>query len=126
MARPAIALSPADLRTIEKMAGLGSTLDEIACVLGISPATLDRKLDQQEEVRQAYDKGRAVAKHDMASRLWDIAMSNDPEGNPTKQAVVATIFWLKAQAKWSDRLVVEQEQVETNAVQIYLPDNGRN
>lgn len=125
MARPAIELTQSDLRTIEKLAGRGSTLDDIAYVLGFSPATLDRKLEQGE-VREAYEKGRAIAKHDMAARLWDIAMSDDGNGIPTKQSVIAAIFWLKSQARWSDRLVIETETQESaNQVQIYLPDNGR-
>lgn len=125
MARPSIELTTADLRTIEKLAGLGSTLDDIAYVLNLSPATLDRKLEQTE-VRTAYEKGRAVAKGEMANRLWEIAMSSDEKGIPTKQSVIAAIFWLKAQAKWSDRLVIETETQESTQVQIYLPDNGRN
>lgn len=123
--RPAIDVTETDLRLIEKMAGLGSTLDDIALVLGWSPATLDRKKKDVPEVNQAWQRGRICATESMASRLWDIAMSNDDKGIPTKQSVIAAIFWMKAQAKWSDRLVIEQEQNDMPQVQIYLPDNGR-
>lgn len=123
--RPAIDVTDTDLRLIEKMAGLGSTLDDIALVLGWSPATLDRKKKDVPEVNQAWQRGRIAATGSMASRLWDIAMSNDDKGIPTKQSVIAAIFWMKAQAKWSDRLVIEQEQNDSPQVQIYLPDNGR-
>lgn len=120
--RPSIEVSDRDLQVIEKMAGLGSTLDQIARVLTWSPATLDRKL-KLEPVREAYDRGRAAATHEMASRLWDIAHSNDDKGIPTRQAVIAAIFWLKSQAKWSES--PSELSSSVGSVSIYLPDNGR-
>lgn len=118
--RPSIEITGTDLSIIERMAGLGSTLDEIATVLGWSPATLDRKL-KDESAQAAYSRGRAVAKHTMAGRLWDIAMSDEHKGSTT-----ACIFWLKSQAGWSDRLTIEQAPAASESqVQIYIPDNGR-
>jgi hypothetical protein len=123
--RPPIEPTETDLRAIEKLSGLGSTLDEIALVLGWSPATLDRKKKDNPSVEEAFKRGKAIASKEMANRLWEIAMSNDDKGIPTKQSVIAAIFWMKAQAKWSERLTIETEATEINPVQIYLPDNGR-
>ncbi|MBW4523288.1 MAG: helix-turn-helix domain containing protein [Scytolyngbya sp. HA4215-MV1] len=95
--RPAIEVSKTDLSIIEAMAKVGNRLDDIATALNISPSTLDRWL-KLPEVDEAYRKGRAAAKHAMAGRLWDIAFTDDEEGKPSKQALTATIFWLKAQA----------------------------
>ncbi len=53
MARPAKEVSADDLRIIEKMAGLGSTLNDIACVLGVGTSALDRWL-KFDEVNGAY------------------------------------------------------------------------
>lgn len=123
--RPPIEPTVFDVALVEKLAGLGLTLDQIAAALGWSPATLDRKL-KEPELAAAYGKGRALAAQSMASRLWDIAMSNDEKGIPTKQATTAAIFWLKAQAKWSERLTLELDNSEPeNQIQIYLPDNSR-
>lgn len=120
-----IPVTATDLRIIEQMAGMGSTLDDIALILDWSVATLDRKL-KLPEVESAYKKGRAIAKNSMASRLWDIAMSGDEQGQPSKQATTACIFWLKAQAGWTDRIVVETETADdSQKVVIFLPDNGR-
>ena len=124
--RPAIEVSKTDLSIIEAMAKVGNRLDDIATALNISPSTLDRWL-KLEDVDAAYRRGRAEAKHAMAARLWDIAMKDDNEGNPTKQALTATIFWLKAQANWTDRITVETKSEDANSQQvvIYLPDNNR-
>lgn len=121
----AVSVTDADLSIIERMAGLGSTLDDIAHVLGWSGSTLDRKL-KLPKVKAAYQKGRALAKEKMQQRLWDIAMSNDSWGVPTKQATTAAIFWLKSQAGWSDRTGDVDMESEDQKVVIYLPDNGRN
>lgn len=50
-----IPVTPTDLRIIEQMAGMGSTLDDIALILDWSVATLDRKL-KLPEVESAYKK----------------------------------------------------------------------
>jgi transposase-like protein len=123
MPRTAKPTTDQHLRIIQAMAAKGLTLDDIAPALDISPATLDRWL-QREDVRQAYEKGRSVAKAEMATRLWEIAMSNDEKGLPTKQATTAVIFWLKAQAKWTERLVVEAP-TDLPQVMVYIPDNDR-
>ena len=124
--RPAIEVSKTDLSIIEAMAKVGNRLDDIATALNISSSTLDRWL-KLPEVDEAYRKGRAAAKHAMAGRLWDIAFTDDEDGKPSKQALTATIFWLKAQANWTDRITVETKSEDANSQQvvIYLPDNGR-
>ena len=120
--RPAKEVEDKDLRIIESMAGRGSTLDDIALVIGVSASTLDRWL-KLDEVQAAYRKGRAIAKHEMSGRLWDIAMSTDEDGNPSKGAVTAAIFWLKAQAGWTEN--PKEEATAGAQVVVYIPDNGR-
>jgi len=99
---------------IERLAGCGFTLDKIAIALRVSSSTVDRWL-HREDVRTAYERGRIAATSDVATSLYDQAMKGD---------VAACIFWLKAQAGWSDKPqeVATQQAVE---VHIYLPDNGR-
>ncbi len=126
MARTAKPATDQQLKVLQALAGRGLTLDDIALALDISPATLDRWL-QRPDVRLAYEKGRVVAKSEMAGRLWEIAMTNDEKGLPTKQATAAVIFWLKSQARWTDRLVVETVSDADSSAQVvvYLPDNSR-
>lgn len=110
--RPKKEITDLHLRVIEDKAQ-NSTLDEIATLLDIAPATLDRWLTLPE-VRAAYDKGRAIAKETMANNLFQQAMGG---------SVPATIFWLKAQAGWSDK--PQAEETSNSQVVFYLPDNGR-
>ena len=118
MGRKAKGFDAASLRIIERMASLGATLDDIAYCCDVSKSTLER-WRADKTVNDVYEKGREQAKSSMQKRLWAIAMQD----GDLKAANTATIFWLKAQAGWSDR---PQPETENNAqVVIYLPDNGR-
>jgi hypothetical protein len=109
MARAKLEINSLHLRIVEEMAGRGSTLDDIACVIGISPSTLDRWV-KHDDVKLAYKRGRAIAKDDIARTLYNKAMEGD---------TIAMIFWLKAQAGWSDK---QPEAVqEMPEVEIYMP-----
>lgn len=112
--RPRKEVEAKDLRIVEDMAGRGATLDDIACVIGVSPSTLDRWL-KLPEVEQAYRRGRIQAKDTVASRLFDLANEGD---------VTAIIFYLKAQAGWSDR-PKEDVKPQGSQVVVYIPDNQR-
>jgi hypothetical protein len=112
--RPRKEVEEKDLRIVEDMSGRGATLDDIACVIGVSPSTLDRWL-KLPEVEQAYRRGRIQAKDMVASRLFDLANEGD---------VTAIIFYLKAQAGWSDR-PREDVKPQGSQVVVYVPDNQR-
>ena len=111
--RPRIQVSEKDLRIVEDMAGRGAKLDAIATVIGVSSSTLDRWLER-EDIRAAYDRGRIIATDNVAQSLYNQAMT----GN-----VAAAIFWLKAQAGWTDK--PQPEQKDTARVVVYIPDNER-
>ncbi len=130
MGKPQFEINDQHLAVIERMAGLGSVLDDIAYVLGCSPATLDRlkngytrqtktkliEVPPDERVALAYNQGRALAKEKVQQKLMDLIEGGD---------VAATIFWLKAQAGWSDRVADQSPAAAAGNVVIYLPDNGR-
>jgi hypothetical protein len=113
MPRAAKKPTPEQLAKIEKLAGLGCTLNQIAIAIDISPRTLDR-WKATPEVERAYGLGRLAASQAVAQKLYDLCM----EGNTT-----AIIFWLKSQAGWTDKPV--EEPINPAQVVIYLPDNGR-
>jgi hypothetical protein len=122
MPRKKVEVSDLQLRVIEDMAGRGAVLDDIAYVIGIPPATLDRIKGRDERVELAYRRGRAIATDNMATRLWNIAQQN----TDLRSATVATIFWLKAQAKWSDKQSDDEPLEDVGSqVHVYIPENGR-
>lgn len=106
-----IILSPDQIKSVERMAKLGLTLDEIAYILRISPKTLDRRLEDDESVRLAYDTGRAIAKETVVGKLFEKIES----GN-----IAAIIFWLKTQAKWREKDV--EVENDKGRVIFYLPE----
>jgi hypothetical protein len=79
--------------TIEGMAAVGCTLDQIAKYLKISPRTLDHWINKPD-VRVYYDKARANAIGFVAGKLMELIKQNDK---------TAIIFYLKAQANWNDQ-----------------------
>jgi hypothetical protein len=109
LARQKLEINPLHLRIVEDMAGRGAILDDIACVIGIGPSTLDRWL-KHDEVKFAYKRGRAIAKDKVSQKLYDLALDGD---------TIAAIFWLKAQAGWSDKQ--SEVPAEVAEVQIYMP-----
>ena len=109
MAREKLAINSLHLRMVEEMAGRGAKLDDIACVIVFSPRTLDRWL-KHDDVKLAYKRGKALAVDDVSRKLYQKALDGD---------TVAMIFYLKAQAGWSDKQS-EQPQ-EMPDVQIYMP-----
>ncbi|MBE9157885.1 hypothetical protein IQ265_13775 [Nodosilinea sp. LEGE 06152] len=113
MARSRKTPTETDIQKIERLAGQGFRLEDIAIACDISVSTLQKWKDTPE-VERAYRKGRIEATSNVANRLYTLAMEGE---------VAACIFWLKAQAGWSDR--PQPEATAHAEVHIYLPDNGR-
>ena len=110
--RPRLKVEEKDLRIIEDMSGRGARLSDIAIVIGVSDSTLDRWL-KVPAVQTSYNRGRIVAKDAIAKTLYDMAMAGD---------VAACIFWLKAQAGWSDK--PKAEMPAGSSVVFYIPENN--
>ena len=98
-------ITPKELALIGKLAGLHMTMDQIASLLQISFSTLDRRLQDQPGVREAYDAGREG--HSMAVRQAAFKMATSGQ-HPN-----VTIFWLKTKenfiesAKDLDKIIIE-------------------
>ncbi len=86
-------LSTKQLLEIQVMSGLGLTVKEIADNLGIPPRTLTRRMADTEEVRYAYDLGRAKAKKYVTGKLWNMIEAGDK---------AAVFFFLKTQCGWRE------------------------
>jgi hypothetical protein len=105
-------LTTEDIERIRNCAGFGLTIDEISLIINVSRPTLNRKLRDCPEVRQAYDEGRAIAKEFVTGKLFDLIKKEEPS---------AIFFYLKCQCGWREK---EKDVVETTAspVTIYLPE----
>lgn len=113
MGRSRINPTPADIAKIELLAGRGFRLDDIAIACSVSVSTL-QKWKEAPAVAAAYQRGRIEAISSVAGKLYDLAMAGD---------VVACIFYLKAQGKWTDK--PQPEAAASAEIQIYLPENNR-
>lgn len=79
-------------QTVLMHVALGTTTTDIAKLLGIGTKTL------KQHYKEELNFGRAKANASVAGKLFSRAMNGD---------VTAQIFWLKAQANWSDKQQVE-------------------
>lgn len=93
--RPRIPLSAQEVKNIEAMAGLGMSMVQISQVLGMSKATLERRMnDSPPELaaKEALDRGRAVAIAAVSKTAFEMAKSGKESG--------MTQFWLQCRADW--------------------------
>ena len=81
---------------VEKLAGLGLTMKQLARCIGIGESTLYRYMNTKRELRESLKRGRAKGLSLVANALHQNALS----GN-----VVAQIFYLKNRSpeQWQDR-----------------------
>ena len=87
-----------DLGRVEDLAAQGLTYEQIADALGISVRTLDGRRSESADFADAIKRGRAKGIEVVTNKLFEQCR----EGNTT-----AIIFFLKARAGWSDKVVVD-------------------
>lgn len=122
MARPTFQPTDEQRKLVEQFAAFGIPVEEMTSLVldkagkPIAEKTL-RKYFQAE-----LDTGRVKANAKVAMTLYSKALSGD---------TTAMIFWLKTRARWKEvPQAVELSgsdggPIKTEAVQFYLPDNGR-
>jgi hypothetical protein len=105
-----VKLSDEDKEIITTCAGYGMTITEISLILKVGRTTLNRRLADDDTIREAYDEGRAIAKQKVVSKLFDLINKGEPS---------AIFFYLKCQCGWREKpeIVVESG----NPITIYLP-----
>lgn len=104
--RPETALPPKlinlDMKLIETLAGKGLTEKQIGQYCGYSSATHWAKMRRENpDINAAIDRGRAKMIVKVADALIDNAIE--------EKNVTAQIFFLKAQAGWSDKVEIKAE-----------------
>ena len=81
-----------DLGKVEEHASHGLTQEQIALALGVSRATMMRRL-RNKDFKEAYERGKAKGEVAVSNALFDKAV----KGN-----VVACIFILKSRYGWRE------------------------
>src|SRR5688500_3045579 len=66
-------IEAADIEKIEKAAGYGLTVEQIAGLFGMSKATFDRKRQRNSKINEAIEKGRSLAIENVAKSLYQRA-----------------------------------------------------
>lgn len=95
MASPGRKKLPIDPQQVENLAARGLTLGQVADAMGVSEPTLSRRRKENDEIDEAYKRGKAKGIGTVANALFEKAKAGD---------TTACIFYLKAQANWRDRV----------------------
>lgn len=106
--------SESHIPVIERCAGLGLTLKQISYIVGVSDRSLKNWMDKPG-VREAYDRGRAIATEKVAQKLFDKVLSGDS---------ASIFFWLKCQAGWREKDKLDETQSSSSVV-FYLPSKDK-
>ena len=98
-------LTPEDYERVRKLAALGLTQKEIGYLLDRSARWVRATLSGDERFAAAYTKGRAEG----------VAFATGQLREKIKQGnLAAIIFYLKTQARWSERVKVEVSEVASD------------
>ena len=103
-----------DLEVVRGLGELNCSRREIAAVLGVSRRTIDDRMKNDSEFREAFERGREEGNRALRKRLYDLAMGGH---------AAALIFLAKNRLGMGDRPAVESE--ERPQVVFHFVDNGR-
>lgn len=93
-----VLLTPEQIAEVGRLAEIDCTIEEIAHVIGIPQRTLQRRMEDQDEVVASYQRGKAKAHAWVKGQLRKQMQA----GN-----VTAMIFYLKTQCGWSEKQRLE-------------------
>lgn len=96
MGRLKIELDEADYPKVHALARQGLNVEQIASRLGISKKTLERRLAEDSDAKDALEMGRAHADGAVIAAAFEMAKSGK---YPTM-----TQFWLRARCGWKEPL----------------------
>jgi len=94
-----IVLTKKQLVQLETLSGIGLTIQEIADYLGMSKATLDRRVSEYPEVAESLRVGRSRAQSNVYKAAYDMATD--------KKHADFTKFYLRSRYNWNEKQEVE-------------------
>lgn len=83
-----------DIAKIETLAGHGLPIEQIASLIDVSKATLDRHKKENSIIAEAILRGRSKAAYKVSETAYKMAVSGKQPG--------MTTFWLRCRAGWSE------------------------
>jgi IS30 family transposase len=103
-------ITETSLVQIEKLAGLGMNMEQIASVLNISPDTLYRRMKEGEfELSAAILRGRTLANMKVAEKAYELALAGD---------VSMIKYILSSKAGWTEKSQIIHEGLSQNVTVI--------
>lgn len=94
-----LVLTDEQIKRLMKMAGQGLNLKQMAALIDVSDATLDRLIERDSRVKEAIEKGRAEASEAITNTAYRLASSG--------RHPAMTMFWLKCRERWKETSVHE-------------------
>jgi len=92
-------LTKTQITEAKTLAAIGFTLDQIAEYLSISTSTLDRRINDQEGLRDALREGRTKSAAKVYNAAYEMATS--------KKQPAFTQFYLRTRYKWQEKREIE-------------------
>jgi hypothetical protein len=108
--RPRKVAPPDAAAVIRKVCATGANKRSVAMALGAGDMTiLDRWMDEDPALKQAFDEGREIERKTLHSVLYDCAV-----GGQGKDSLIAAMFLLKARHGYQEG----QQEAKSNRVSI--------
>lgn len=99
MARAKKHLPPDMLERLEHMAAAGLSIQQMGFLLGMSKATIERRIAENRQAIEAVEKGRAKALFNVGKSAYEQAISG--------KNTAMTIFYLKCRGGWKETQEVQ-------------------
>jgi hypothetical protein len=89
-------LTDEQMKQVEAMAGYGLSVPQIAHCIGFAVRTFEKRVEEDEELKECLERGRAKAFVQVAQACFRMASSGK------KEHQAATFFWLKTRGGWRE------------------------
>ena len=80
---------PIDAKELAQLCRLHVTLEDVACVFGVSPSTIDRRMRDDRTFRANVDKARAEGRISLRRALMSAALQCGTASGPKGAATIA-------------------------------------
>lgn len=97
--KPPVVLTETDLQRIERLAGYGLNMEQIAAVFDRSCPTFERLKAKDPELKAAIERGTIRANEAVTQTAYQMAVSG--------KVPAMTMFWLKCRARWKETVGLE-------------------